>query len=472
MNVEKTICAVATPRGEGGIGIIKISGPNTLHICNQIFYKEKDLITKNYLTNFWKNNKKGKNFIHGYIIDPFQQNFIIDEVLLALMKSPHSYTREDVVEIQSHSGPLILKKILELLVTIGAVIAEPGEFTKRAFLNGRIDLAQAEATIDIIKAKNLNALKMANKAIHGELSHKINRIRSIIIETITEIQAVLEFPEDVYEFSNKKKWQHTIEKLLSDRLKPLIKSYHASYADRNGVKVGIIGRPNVGKSCFLNSLLNKERAIVTNIPGTTRDIIEDRMIIEGIEVFLYDTAGIHESDDIVEKIGVKKTLEIIDQCDLILYMVDVLDPFNSDDLNIISKLKNTLVLYVVNKIDLVNDNFLNELYTKVNFTPCMYISALSHSSVKKAGNKIIELIHEKFKSSDMDFIVPNFRQLILLEKSCKKLEIAINEFNSDQPEDIVVIGLEEAAKALGNILGINVEPDIIDNIFNNFCIGK
>jgi tRNA modification GTPase len=471
LNVEKTICAVATPRGEGGIGIIKISGPDALYICNQIFYKEKDLITKNYLNNFWKNNKKGNNFIHGYIIDPFQ-NFIIDEVLLALMKSPHSYTREDVVEIQSHSGPLILKKILELLVTIGAVIAEPGEFTKRAFLNGRIDLAQAEATIDIIKAKNLNALKMANKAVQGELSHKINNIRNVVIETITEIQAVLEFPEDVYEFLNKKKWQHTIEKLLSDRLKPLIKSYHASYADRNGFKVGIIGRPNVGKSCFLNSLLNKERAIVTNIPGTTRDIIEDRMILEGVEVFLYDTAGIHESDDIVEKIGVKKTLEIIDQCDLILYMVDVLDPFNSDDLNIISKFKDTLVLYVVNKIDLVNDNFLNELYTKVNFTPCMYISALSHSSVKKAENKIIELIHEKFKNSDMDFIVPNFRQLILLEKSCKNLEMVINEFNSDQPEDIVVIGLEEAAKALGNILGINVKPDIIDNIFNSFCIGK
>ena len=471
MIAETTICAVATPVGKGGIGIIKISGPDTLNICNKIFYKERKLLKENYLKNVWINQKKGKNLIHGYVIDP-SQKYIVDEVLLALMKRPNSYTREDVIEIQSHSGPLILKKILEILMTFGAVLAEPGEFTKRAFLNGRIDLAQAEATVDIIKARNLSALKMANKATTGELSDKISNIRNSLLSIITEIQAILEFPEDVSEFSNQNKWQITIEKLLLNQLKPLIKSYHASKVDRNGLKVGIIGRPNVGKSSLLNALLKKERAIVTNLPGTTRDVIEDRITIDNIEVFLYDTAGIHESKETIEKIGVQKTLKTIDLCDLILFMVDVLDPFNSDDLNIISELKKTTVLYIVNKIDLVNEDFLNEISVKINFTPCIYISILSDLSIKKVEAKIKELIHEKFEYSDMDFIVPNLRQFILLEKSCKNLEMAINEFNNNQPEDIIVIGLEEAANALGNILGINVEPDIVDHIFNKFCIGK
>jgi tRNA modification GTPase len=471
LNIGTTICAVATPAGEGGIGIIKISGPDALHICNQIFYKEKNSPAENYLKNVWLDNKSGKNFIHGYIID-IAKNYIIDEVLIALMKSPNSYTREDVIEIQSHSGPLILKKILELLISIGAVIAEPGEFTKRAFLNGRIDLSQAEAIVDLIKAKNLNALKMANKAVCGELSRKIMQMREVIIDTIIEIQAVLEFPEDVSEVSDKNKWMQVIKNILSHQLKPLIRSYHSYGVHRNGFKVGIIGRPNVGKSSLLNSLLKKDRAIVTNLSGTTRDVIEDRITIKDMEVYLYDTAGIHESKDIIEKIGVKKTLEIINQCDLILFIVDVLDPFNKDDLDIIKHIKKTPVLYLVNKIDLVSESHLSALYAKINFKPCIYISTLYCINIREIEYKIEEIINKKFANFDTDFIVPNLRQLILLEKSCDNLEIAIKDFNKNHPEDIIVIELEEAVENLGNILGINVEPDIIDHIFNKFCIGK
>jgi tRNA modification GTPase len=471
LNDETTICAVATPVGEGGIGIVKVSGPDTLHICNQIFYKEKNKLKKNYLKNIWIDNKTGKNLIHGYIIDPYKK-YIIDEVLLALMKRPNSYTREDVVEIQSHSGPLILKKILELLISIGAVVAEPGEFTKRAFLNGRIDLAQAEAIVDLIKAKNINALKMANKSIGGELSRKISQIREVILDIIIEIQAVLEFPEDIPEVSGKTTWLQTIENVLFNQLKPLIKSYHNSGVHRNGFKVGIIGRPNVGKSSLLNSFLQKDRAIVTNLPGTTRDVIEDRIIIKDMEVCLYDTAGIHESEDIIEKIGVKKTLEITDQCDLILFMVDVLEPFNKDDLNIIKKLKKTPVLYVVNKIDLVAEYYLRELYEKVKFKPCIYISTLYNLNIRKIEDKIEEIIYEKYNNFNTDFIVPNLRQLILIKKSCENLEMAIDELSNNQPEDLIVMELEEVAGNLGNIIGINVKPEIIDHIFNDFCIGK
>jgi tRNA modification GTPase len=471
LDFETTICAVATPNGKGGIGIVKISGPDTLKICNRIFSKDKNGVKKDDLKSYWNNSTKGKNFIHGYIIDP-SEKFIIDEVLLALMKSPYSYTKEDVVEIQSHSGPLILKKILEILINLGAINAEPGEFTKRAFLNGRIDLAQAESIIDLIQANNIEALKMANNAILGEFSNKISNIRNKFIDIITEMQAVLEFPEDMVDYYDLKKLMNAIEKITKEELKPLIVNYHASKIVKNGFKIGIIGRPNVGKSSLLNALLKKERAIVTNFPGTTRDIIEDHIKLENIDVFLYDTAGIRESDDVIEKIGVQKSREVKEVCDLIFFMVEAIDPFNAQDLRIHQELDRTKVLYIINKIDLIDKNSRKELYLKTHFKPSIFISALSVSDIELVEKKIIELINQKFDISNHELIAPNLRQFSLLQNTHANIDQALDAFYHHQPEDIIIIGLEEAVKKLGTVLGIDIEQDIMDNIFSKFCIGK
>jgi tRNA modification GTPase len=471
LNFETTICAVATPNGKGGIGIVKISGPDTLKICNHIFSKDKNGVKKDGLKSYWNHSVKGKNFIHGYLIDPYE-NFIIDEVLLALMKSPYSYTREDVIEIQSHSGPLILKKILGILIKLGAVNAEPGEFTKRAFLNGRIDLAQAESIIDLIQANNIEALKMANNTILGEFSGKISNVRNQFIDIITEMQAILEFPEDMVEYYDQKKWLNAIKKIAKEELKPLIVNYHTSKIVNYGFKIGIIGRPNVGKSSLLNALLKKERAIVTNFPGTTRDVIEDHIKLENIDIFLYDTAGIRESNDLIEKIGVQKTREVKERCDLIIFMVDAKDPFNAEDLRIHQELDKTKVLYVINKIDLIDKNFRKELCSKIQFTPSISISALSVSDIEIVEKKIIELISQRFNISSHELIAPNLRQFSLLQNTYDNVDQALDAFYQHQPEDIIIISLEEAVKNLGNVLGIDIEQDIMDNIFDNFCIGK
>ena len=471
MNFETTICAVATPNGKGGIGIIKISGPDALKICNYIFFKDRNGQKKDDLKLYWNNCTKGKNFVHGYIIDPTEK-IIIDEVFLALMKSPYSYTKEDVIEIQSHSGPLILRKILEILLNLDAVNAEPGEFTKRAFLNGRIDLAQAESIIDLINANNIEALKMANNAILGEFSNKISDIRNKIIDIITEIQAILEFPEDMTENYNQEKWLNALEKITKEELKFLIENYHASKIVKNGFKIGIIGRPNVGKSSLLNALLKKERAIVTNLPGTTRDIIEDHIKLENFDIFLYDTAGIRESENPIEKIGVQKTREVKKSCDLIFFMVDATNPFNPEDLKIHQELDPKNVLYIINKIDLIEDKLREALYSKIHFTPSIFISAISVSDVEIVEKKIIELINRKFNFSSHELIAPNLRQFSLLKNTCDSLYKAIDAFYHYQPEDLIIINLEEAVKNLGTVLGVDIEPDIMDNVFSKFCIGK
>ena len=471
MNFETTICAVATPNGKGGIGIVKISGPDTLKICNHIFSKNKDGVKKDDLKSYWNNSIKGKNFIHGYIIDP-SENFIIDEVLIALMKSPYSYTREDVIEIQSHAGPLILKKILEILINLGAINAEPGEFTKRAFLNGRIDIAQAESIIDLIQADNIEALKIANNTILGEFSNKISGIRNKIINIITEMQAILEFPEDMIDCYDQEKWMNAIEKITKEELESLIVNYHTSKIVNNGFKIGIIGRPNVGKSSLLNALLKKERAIVTKFPGTTRDIIEDHIKLENIDIFFYDTAGIRESDDIIEKIGVQKTREVKAACDLIFFLVDATDPFNAEDLKIHQEIDKTKVLYIINKIDLVDNISRKKLYSKIHFTPSVFISALSISDVEIVEKKITELVKQKFDISSHELIAPNFRQYSLLKNTYDSIDQALDAFCHHQPEDIIIISLEEAVKNLGTVLGIGIEPDVMDNIFSKFCIGK
>lgn len=471
MEIKSTICGVATPKGEGGIGIIRVSGPDTVSICNQIFSRSKDNFDDNFIKRYWSTSGRKKNFVHGYIFDPFEK-YVIDEVLLALMEKPRSYTREDVIEIQSHSGPVIIQTIFELLLNLGAAIAEPGEFTKRAFINGRIDLTQAEAVIDIITAKNIKALQIANASITGELSDKTESIRRELLDIVAEIQAVLEFPEEVSEISDKDLWLKKLKDILITQLKPLKENYKEAKSVREGFKIGILGRPNVGKSSLLNALLKKERAIVTSIPGTTRDVIEDRMSLEGVEILLYDTAGIRQSKDTIEQIGVQKSLEVKNNCELIFFMVDALDPFNKKDLEIQKDLSEVPTIYLVNKIDLLEADKIEAICSGNKFKPCIHISALKNIGIDDVKKEIKKIAGKLMDNLSDNSIAPNLRQAILLEEAFDLITKAIVEFRSHFPEDIVVIGIEEAVVALGKIIGINVEPDILDHIFSNFCIGK
>ncbi len=471
MELTATICGISTPIGEGGIGIIRISGPDTVAICNQIFRKNKTSQHTDYLKNYWNKRTDSRNFIHGYIFDPFE-NYIIDEVLVALMRKPLTYTKEDIIEIHSHSGPVILKNLLQLLNTLGARLAEPGEFTKRAFLNGRIDLAQAEAVIDLIQAKNTQALKMANASLSGEFSRHISTARTILLDTVAEIQATLEFPEDVSEDIESESWSHSIDSVLTNQLLPILDNYDATERVRNGFKVGILGRPNVGKSSLLNALLRKERAIVTDIPGTTRDVIEDRVTIDGVDIFLYDTAGIRSSTDSIEQIGVKKSLEVKSNCDLVLFMVDVRQPFCADDLTIQRELKDVPVIYLINKVDLVEDEQIAQLLANLEYTPVLSISAKTGSGVTSVKNKLFQFAQANVDRNNHRCIVPNLRQSELLKEICATLKAVQEAFGHNTPEDIIVIELERAAAMLGKMIGENIESDVLDRIFKNFCIGK
>ncbi len=471
MDNVSTICGIATPNGEGGIGIVKISGPQTVDICNNIFRKNLENSPLNYLKSYWFDQRKKKNFIHGYIVDPIDGS-LVDEVMIALMKGPNSYTKEDVIEIQSHSGSIILTKILEFLIYFGARLAEPGEFTKRAFLNGRIDLTQAEAVIDIIQAKNLQTLKIANSSISGELSKIIKDAREKLIEIISEIQASLEFSDDLPEIYDPARWTNALEIVLTQCLKPLLSRFDAAKFMRKNFKVGIIGRPNVGKSSLLNALLKRDRAIVTNIPGTTRDVIEDRIKIKDLEVLLYDTAGIRNSENPIEKQGVQRSINIKNSCDLILFVTDVTDAFNTADLDIIRELDNEITLFVVNKIDCLGLDALSQLKFNIDFSPCIYVSALTGNGIECIIEKISSTVIKNFDSNIGNFIAPNIRQAELIQKSNSVLEQVIEDFKQNMPEDMIVILLEEVKEFLGKIIGVNIEPDILDHIFSNFCIGK
>lgn len=468
---KTTICGIATPRGEGGIGVIRLSGPETVDICNRIFFKAKEKLEENFLKVYWSNISKRKNLIHGYIIDPFEY-YVIDEVLLALMKNPHSYTKEDVIEIQSHSGPVILEKIFGLLIQLGAQIATPGEFTKRAFLNGRIDLTQAEAVIDLIEAKNLKTLKIATASVTGQLSQNIKGIRNNLLEIVAEIQAVVEFPEEVFEISDRDKWSLNIRTIIDTKIRPLIENFNDSKVFRNGLKIGIIGRPNVGKSSLLNVLVDRDRAIVTEIPGTTRDIVEDRISLQGVEIILYDTAGIRQSENKIEKIGIKKSYGLKDDCDLIFFVIDALEPFCLEDIEIYNSFSEKHIVFLVNKIDLVSKEVLKKIQSQTKLEPYLYISALKNEGIDKVKEEIKNFINRFSDNLSVNTIAPNLRQSKLLMDALYSLEKSIEEFNENLPEDIIAFRIEEAIIALGKIIGENIEPDILDTIFANFCIGK
>ncbi len=446
MNVSfDTICAISTPVGIGGISIIRISGKDALKIVEKIFIPKI-------------NNIETHKVYYGFIKDNFSGESI-DEVLLLVMLSPKSYTKEDVVEIHCHGGYTASKEVLNLLIKNGARLAEPGEFTKRAFLNGRIDLTQVEAVINTINAHNSTALKISSSNLNGKLKKKILDLKDNVINLISEIESFIDFEEfrDEIELENIKK---KIENLQYEA-KKLIESYNRVKSFFEGVKIVIAGMPNVGKSSLLNYILNENRAIISNIPGTTRDTIEEDFDFEGIRVKIIDTAGIRDTDDEVEAEGVKRAFAKIEEADLLIYLFDISKGLSDFDKKILDRFQNKKIFLVGNKCDLINENLAKEEYLPI--------------SVKKEINldffkeklKTILLGDEKFNLNEA--FITNIRQY---ETICNFSRILDRIDFNNQTIDMINFELQEALNELGKLSGEVTSEDILDNIFKNFCIGK
>ncbi|MFO7667517.1 MAG: tRNA uridine-5-carboxymethylaminomethyl(34) synthesis GTPase MnmE [Desulfobacterales bacterium] len=495
-----TIAAISTPIGSGGIGIIKISGKNALSIATSIFKRSSNKFS-NISTRIPKQSANSSllcelltnelekdpiHFVHafqavcggelqshllyhGNIINPENEQ-PIDEVLLSVMKAPHSYTKEDVVEINVHSGLVVLRTILDLVLSKGARLAEPGEFTKRAFLNGRIDLTQAEAVIDLINAKSRKALEVANAQAGGDLRFYIQNIIKALTDILIKIDAAIDFPEDVG-IVDLKTVKGTIERDIIQPLEKLIAGYDEGHVLREGLKVVITGRPNVGKSSLMNQLLKKEHAIVTSFPGTTRDILEETLIISGIHTIITDTAGLHDSKDPVEMIGMEKTREKIKNADIILFMVDAVTSFIKTDYEIYEFIKERPLILVINKIDLVSEDFEIKIIDELKRLPVARISALYNIGIDSLKEKIKNIFNNKtgYCSSN---IIPNIRQKKALEKSLNSVELFVNGLESGLPFEIVSIDIKDAVESLKEVLGLKIKEDILDQIFSQFCIGK
>ena len=454
-----TIVSISTAPGIGGIGIIRMSGENTFGILDKIFVqKNKQNI----------NDIKGYSMKYGHIIDNGE---IIDEVLVSYFKAPKSYTTEDMCEINSHGGNVIEKKILELCLKNGAILAEPGEFTKRAFLNGRIDLAQAESVIDVINAKSYREAKSGIKQLEGFLSNKIKEIKQEILDVLVNIEVTIDYPEyDIPEVQ-----ENEIKDMLKSvgaKLEKLEKSFDNGRIIKEGIKTAIIGKPNAGKSSLLNAILNEDRAIVTDIAGTTRDTIEEYVNVKGIPLRLVDTAGIRRTADIVEKIGVEKSIEKANEADLIIAIFDSSKNLDAEDLEILKLIKNKKAIILLNKSDLnvvidENDKRLRDVTQNI-----LKISALNKTGIEELYDKISEMFNLNEINLDNEVLITNVRHKNLISKAIENVKMANETLNNNMPIDIITIYIKQILDDLGEITGDEVTEDVINEIFSKFCLGK
>ena len=460
MLTDDTIAAISTALGEGGIGIVRISGDKSMNILKKVFKsaKGKDV-----------SKLHSYSMMHGYIIDP-KTNEKIDEVIVSYMKKPSTYTREDVVEINCHGGMIAVRRVLQLILDNGARLAEPGEFTKRAFLNGRIDLSQAEAVMDLIRAKTDESMKIALEQSEGKLSKQVEKINNKILDILAHIEAEVEFSEeDIDEVVN--------EKVINDceevkvQMEDLLKNADKGKILREGLNVIIVGKPNVGKSSLLNALLEEKRAIVTDVPGTTRDTIEEYINIDGIPVKLIDTAGIREARNEVEKIGVERTKECIDKADLILFMIDGSREIDDEDMKIVEIAKNRDVIVIINKHDLPMNVDIEYIKKTFYNKPVLYVSVKTNEGVSSIKEEITNFVY-KGKVSVKDIYVTNIRHKKALNDAIESIENGITTIKNGYPIDMASIDIKDAYLKLGEITGKTVSEDIIDRIFTNFCIGK
>ena len=456
-----TIAAISTAPAIGGIGIIRMSGDECFEILNKIFIpKHKEKIE----------NIKGYTIKYGKVVNP-KTNKIIDEVLVSYFKNPKSYTAEDLCEINSHGGIVVVREILELCLQNGAELAEPGEFTKRAFLNGRIDLTQAEAIIDIINAKTSREAQESANQLEGYLSKKINEIKAKIMDLMVDIEANIDYPEyDVEEVSNNRAEGKLIE--VKKDLENLSKTFENSKILKDGIKIAIIGSPNAGKSSLLNSILKEERAIVTDIAGTTRDIIEEQVVIEGIPFKIVDTAGIRNARDKIEQIGIEKSKKAANEADVVIGVFDSSVELNDEDREILKLLQKKKSIIILNKIDLNIDKAGNSPEILQASSPVVRLSI-------KNGDNLDELYHELIKMFNLnqinlgnELLITNVRHQELINKAIESTRMAIDDLNNDMPIDIISINIKQILEHLGEITGDNISEDIIKSIFSKFCLGK
>ncbi|HEW92129.1 MAG TPA: tRNA uridine-5-carboxymethylaminomethyl(34) synthesis GTPase MnmE [Thermotogaceae bacterium] len=453
-----TIAAISTPRGIGAISIIRLSGPKTLDIIKNVF---------TFLSNV--KEIKPRYAYYGKIIDPISSE-IVDTGICVYYKLPNSYTGEDMAEISCHGGILVSSKVLEVILKAGARLAEPGEFTKRAFLNGKMDLIQAEAVNDLINCKTDLMLKISNNQLLGKGSEKIKNLRDKLLSISAEIEVHIDYPEEDLSIENPRDIYEKLENVYQQMREFLISADNGMVL-KEGINTVIVGKPNVGKSTLLNRLLREDRAIVTNIPGTTRDVIIESLNIRGVLLRVVDTAGIRESSDVIEKIGIKKTIEEIKKADLILFVLDASEPLSEDDLRIMELIKKKDYLVILNKRDLnykISIENIRKLLNGKNHI--VEISALKGEGLEKLEDAIYSKVEEMI-DLDVQPVVTNLRQKIALQKSSSALKEALNNFNS-YPIDVISIDIRKSIEYLDELLGFKYSDDLLENIFSNFCVGK
>ena len=459
MFIDDTIAAIATAPGEGGIGIIRISGPKSLEVAEEIFFSMSGKKISEY---------PARTLIFGNIKYGDKK---IDEVLVAYMKGPNSYTAEDVIEINCHGGFISVKRILELVLSKDVRLAEAGEFTKRAFLNGRIDLSQAEAVIDVINAKTDKAHEVAENQLDGSLSNRIREFREKVTELLAQVEVAIDYPEEDIEFIAYTTLEEKTRELNKD-IKKLYETSESGKIFREGLKTVIVGKPNVGKSSLLNSILGENRAIVTDIPGTTRDVIEEFVNIKGIPLKIVDTAGIRETDDVVEKIGVEKSKASFDTADLIIMVVDSSSELSEEDREILEKVQGKETILLLNKTDLPQVIDEEEVKKYVNEENIIKISALHNEGIEDVHDRIEAMVYKGDIKSSSNVIITNSRHKDALYRAMKSAEDAMRAIEDRMPLDFVEVDLKNIWDYLGYINGDTVSEDLLDNIFHNFCIGK
>lgn len=459
MFIDDTIAAIATAPGEGGIGIIRISGEKSLQVAQSIFKSKSGKMIKDY---------NARTLIYGTVVD---NEKVIDEVLVAYMKGPNSYTAEDVIEINCHGGFISVKKILELILSKGVRLAEAGEFTKRAFLNGRIDLSQAEAIIDVIKSKTDMAHEVAQSQLEGSLAKKIKDLRMNVTEVLAHLEVSIDFAEeDVEEITYQTLEEKALE--LRNEIKKLYDTAESGKILRDGLKTVIVGKPNVGKSSLLNSILGENRAIVTDIAGTTRDVIEEFVNIKGIPLKIVDTAGIRETEDVVEKIGVEKSRESFSTADLVIMVLDASRKLSEEDMEILESLKNKKTIVLLNKMDLESQIELEKIEEFVNSEDIIKISALKHQGIEELQDKIEAMVYHGSVKNSSNLMITNSRHKDALFKAYESINDAISAIEQRMPYDFIEVDFKNIWDYLGYINGDTVREDLLDTIFANFCIGK
>ena len=455
---QKTIAAISTAMSNSGIGIVRMSGPEAFEIADQI-YRGKN--------NKKLSSQKSHTIHYGYIVENGET---VDEVLVMLMRGPHSYTGEDTVEINCHGGVYVVKRILEILIFHGARPAEPGEFTKRAFLNGRIDLSQAEAVMDVINARNEYALRSSMSQLKGAVLNSIKEIRSKIIYHIAYIESALDDPEHISIDGYGEELEGVVEE-QKERIRQLIDSFAEGKMIHEGIKTVIVGKPNAGKSSLLNCLVGEEKAIVTDIAGTTRDVLEETIVIQGISLKMMDTAGIRQTEDVVEKIGVERARKYAKEADLVLCVLDSSAPLDENDEEILKLLEGKKAIILLNKSDLkpaITSQMLEEKTGKT----VLSVSAKEERGVEELGKRIKEMFFQGEISFNDEVYITNVRHKKALEDAYESLNMVENSISMGMPEDFFSIDLMNAYEALGSITGESVGEDLVNEIFSKFCTGK